>query len=156
MDTLTVIPAAYASHIALRTTFATQFIDLTARIEALVGASGITTGMVAVQSMHTTTGVIVNEHEPLLLQDFLTLLETLVPAHGRYRHDDMTRRENVPADEPANGHAHCRALLLPTSTIVTVANGRLVLGRWQRIFLVELDGPRDRQLSIVVYGEVRA
>jgi secondary thiamine-phosphate synthase enzyme len=156
MDTLTVVPAAHAARIAIHTTSATQFIDLTARVEALVSASGITTGLVAVQSMHTTTGVIVNEDEPLLLDDFVALLETLVSARQRYRHDDMTQRGNVPADEPANGHAHCRALLLPTSTVVTISDGHLVLGRWQRIFLVELDGPRHRHLSVVAYGEARA
>jgi secondary thiamine-phosphate synthase enzyme len=156
MDTLAVIPAARASRIPIQTTFATQFLDLTPRIDALVAASGVTTGMVVVQSMHTTTGIVVNEDEPLLLADFVAMLETLVPSSRDFEHDDMSRRRNVPADEPANGHAHCRALLLPTSAALTVEDRHLVLGLWQRLFLVELDGPRLRHLSVVVYGEVRA
>ncbi len=57
------------------------------------------------------------------------------------------------ADEPINGHAHCRALLLPTSVTLTIVGGQLSLGRWQRLFFVELDGPRRRELSAVIVGE---
>jgi secondary thiamine-phosphate synthase enzyme len=60
---------------------------------------------------------------------------------------------NLTPDERRNGHAHCRALLLGSSVAVNVANGRLQLGRWQRVFLVELDGPRTREVSVLVIGE---
>ena len=60
---------------------------------------------------------------------------------------------NVAPGERPNGHAHCRALLLPTSALLNVAGGRLQLGRWQRIFLVELDGPRIREVSVLAFGE---
>jgi thiamine phosphate synthase YjbQ (UPF0047 family) len=82
------------------------------------------------------------------------VLEAGAPQDGRYRHDDRALRTvNVNEDEPANGHAHCRALVLPTSVCLNVSRGRLVLGRWQRVFFVELDGPRDRALSVLVFGE---
>lgn len=131
----------------------TQFIDLTDHIEGLVAESGICTGLVNVHTLHTTTGLIVNENEPLLLADFAAMLERSAPAHSGYLHDDPDARTvNVTAGERPNGHAHCRALLLPTSVSLNVIEGRVQLGRWQRVFLVELDGPRPRLVSALVLG----
>jgi secondary thiamine-phosphate synthase enzyme len=132
----------------------TEFIDLTERLERLVADAGLCFGIVNIQTLHTTTGVVVNEHEPQLLSDFRELFEATVPNDGRYRHDDLTTRTvNVLEPERPNGHAHCRALLLPSSLCLNVIGGRLVLGRWQRVFLVELDGPRERMVSVMMFGE---
>jgi secondary thiamine-phosphate synthase enzyme len=60
---------------------------------------------------------------------------------------------NLTPDERLNGYAHCQALLLPTTATLNVADGRLQLGCWQRVFLVELDGPRSREVSVLVMGE---
>lgn len=137
------------------TTAPTEFIDLTGRLERLVADVGLGAGIVNVQTLHTTTAIVVNEHEPLLLADFKELLEAAAPDHGRYRHDDATARTvNLTEGERKNGHAHCRALLLPSSTCLNVTGGRLRLGRWQRVFFVELDGPRERDVSVVVLGDV--
>ena len=152
----TLVPAAICHHgrIRVATERAMEFIDVTARIEALAAAAGIHTGLVNVQSLHTTTAIVVNEHEPLLLADFATLLARTAPPDATYRHDDMeVRTVNLAPGERANGHAHCHALLLGTSALLNVADGRLQLGRWQRVFLVELDGPRDREVSVLVMGE---
>jgi secondary thiamine-phosphate synthase enzyme len=154
MDTLT--PASTCRHATLRVTTRqpTEFVDLTERLDWLVSAAGVRSGMLNVQTLHTTTAVVVNEHEPLLLCDFHDLLESVAPGEGPYQHDDpVARTVNVTDRERPNGHAHCRALLLPTSACLNVARGRLVLGRWQRVFLVELDGPRERDISVVVFGE---
>ena len=138
----------------ITTTQPTEFIDLTDRLERLVSDAGLRFGIVNVQTLHTTTGVIVNEHEPQLLGDFRAFLEATAPNDGRYRHDDMTARTvNVLERERPNGHAHCRALLLPSSLCLNVMDGRLLLGRWQRGFFVELDGPRERMVSVLVFGE---
>jgi secondary thiamine-phosphate synthase enzyme len=132
----------------------TQFIDVTDRIQSLVDRSGVQTGFVNVQSLHTTTAIVVNEHEPLLLADFGSQLERMAPVDAPYAHDDMRRRTtNLVPGERANGHAHCRALFLSPSACLNVVSGRIQLGRWQRIFLVELDGPRSRDLSVVIVGE---
>lgn len=132
----------------------TEFVDLTDRLQQLVARTGLCDGLVNVQTLHTTTGVVVNEHEPLLLADFQAFLEAAAPDDGRYRHDDPAARTvNLTDAERPNGHAHCRALLLPSSACLNVADGRVRLGRWQRVFFVELDGPRDRGLSVIVYGE---
>ena len=63
------------------------------------------------------------------------------------------RTVNVTDGERPNGHAHCRALLLPSSACLNVTGGRLALGRWQRVFFVELDGPRERDISVLAFGE---
>ena len=136
----------------LATQLATEFVDITADLDAFVAATGVHHGIVTVQTTHTTTGIVVNECEPLLLRDFENLLDDLAPRYRRYGHDDMSLRQGVPASEPANGHAHCRALLLPVSVTLNVIDGRLTLGKWQRVFLVELDGPRERTVTLVLQG----
>lgn len=82
--------------------------------------------------------------------DFAALLARTAPQDGDYRHDDMSSRTvNVAPGERANGHAHCRALLLGSIVSLNVADGRLQLGRWQRVLFVELDGPRAREVSVL-------
>lgn len=147
-------PVCRHVRIPVTTTHPTEFLDLTDRLERVVADTGLRVGLVNVQTRHTTTAVVVNEHEPLLLADFQALLEASAPDDGRYRHDDPAARTvNLTDAERPNGHAHCRALLLPSSACLNVADGRLLLGRWQRVFFVELDGPRERGLSVIVYGE---
>jgi secondary thiamine-phosphate synthase enzyme len=138
--------------VALRTEERQQFIDLTELVQERVRRSGIRHGLVSIVSRHTTTAVAVNEDEPLLREDMARLLERLAPGDLRYAHDDLERRTGVAPDERRNGAAHCRSLLLGNGQIVHVAHGALQLGRWQRIFFVELDGPRARSLSVLVLG----
>lgn len=141
--------------LCLRTTRPSQILDLTHRVEAFVEGVGLATGFVNVQSRHTTTGLLVNEDEPLLLQDLTRLLERLAPRAAGYAHDELHRRENVPPDERPNGHSHARAALLQSSETLNVVGGSLHLGRWQRILLFELDGPRRREISLVGLGQAR-
>jgi secondary thiamine-phosphate synthase enzyme len=152
----TLVPAAICHHgrIRVATERAMEFIDLTARIEALAAEWGIHAGLVNIQSLHTTTAIVVNEHEPLLLEDFEGLLARAAPKDAPYRHDDMdVRTVNLAPGERPNGHAHCHAVLLGASASLNFADGRLQLGRWQRVFLVELDGPRAREVSVLVLGD---
>lgn len=154
MDTLAPGSTCRHTKLAVTTTRPTEFIDLTSRLERLVAEAGLRFGFLNVQTLHTTTSIVINEHEPLLLADFAALLERAAPDAAAYRHDDKTARTvNVTADERNNGHAHCRALLLSPSACLNVIDGRLQLGRWQRIFLAELDGPRPREISVLVLGE---
>ena len=135
------------------TSSATEFVDITTRVREEIARAGLRNGRVHLQSLHTTLGLAVNENEPLLLRDFQGLLERLAPAGAGYEHDDFTRRYEIALDEPVNGHAHCRQLLLSAFATLMVEDGELVLGRWQSIFAVELDGPRHRQLAIQLEGE---
>jgi secondary thiamine-phosphate synthase enzyme len=82
-----------------------------------------------------------------------SLLERLSSSKGDYEHNDLGRRVGeMDPDECANGHAHCQHLLLGTSENIPVAEGRMDIGRWQRIFLLELDRARDRHLVVQVFG----
>ncbi len=134
-------------------TRATEFVDITDRLREEVRRAGMRMGRLHLQSLHTTLGLAVNENEPLLLRDFQGLLERIAPAGAGYEHDDFARRMDVAMNEPVNGHAHCRQLLLTGFTTVLVEDGDLVLGTWQSVFAVELDGPRHRQLALQLDGE---
>jgi secondary thiamine-phosphate synthase enzyme len=154
VETLARTSAVRQTTIRIETQHPTQFIDLTDEVAAFAKESRVHTGLINVQGLHTTTAVIVNEHDPLLLSDVAALLERIAPQDGFYRHDNVGLRPSncVLADRP-NGHSHCRALLLAPSVSVNIAEGRLQLGTWQRVFLVELDGPRTRNVSVVVIGD---
>jgi secondary thiamine-phosphate synthase enzyme len=141
----------------ITTTHCAEFVDLTDDLEQTVVRSEIENGMALVYSPHTTYAVVINERESGFIRDFEDLIHRLVPAEHDYRHDDMAlRTENLEDDdhEYPNGHAHCKhALLGGASQTVPIIDGRLQLGRWQRVFLVELDRARDRKVFIQVLGE---
>jgi secondary thiamine-phosphate synthase enzyme len=136
-----------------KTSHPTEFVDITDLLRTQVREAGLRMGRVHLQSLHTTVGLAVNENEPLLLRDFEGLLERLAPAGAGYHHDDFAKRLDIKLDEPVNGHAHCRQLLLTGFATLLVEDGDLVLGRWQSVFAVELDGPRERQLAIQLDGD---
>jgi secondary thiamine-phosphate synthase enzyme len=143
---------AVHTRVELRTDRAFQLVDITSLLAERVRRSGVFIGTAAVQSRHTTAGLFVNENEPRLLEDMEAFFRRLVP-EGGHRHDDLELRDGpVAVDERPNGHAHLRALLLPAFVSLNVVDGELDLGRWQSVFLAELDGPRTRSLSVVVTG----
>ena len=131
-----------------------EFLDLTDQVVDCVTAAGLRDGLVTIFSRHTTAAVCIQEDEPLLLQDLREFLQRSAPPHAHYRHNDFrVRTVHMHADESPNGHAHCLQLMLGSSETVPVAQGQLLLGTWQRIFLVELDGPRtQRHVLIQVVG----
>ena len=137
-----------------RLVFATQqpiqFLDLTDAVTELVRAAGLREGVANVFSRHTTAAVCIQEDEPLLLEDLRDFLHRSAPAGVHYRHNDFrVRTVHMHDDESPNGHAHCQQMMLGTSESVPVADGELLLGSWQRIFLVELDGPRAKREVLV-------
>ena len=130
-----------------------EFIDITEDVRAVVERAGVAFGQVAVFSTHTTAAIIVNEHEPLLLNDLARVLSRLAPADDYYEHNDFSiRTVNMNEDECANGHAHCQHVLLGASETIPVHDGELQLGRWQRVFLVELDHARPRTVFVQALG----
>ena len=156
MDTLAPTFVYRQTRIRIVTERPTEFVDLTDGIAALVQEASLDLGFVNIQTLHTTTAIVVNEHEPLLLDDVARVLESIAPRGAAYRHDDgSVRRVNVTPGERPNGHAHCQALMLGATACLNVAGGRLQLGRWQRVFFVELDGPRPRDISVLMMGEGR-
>jgi secondary thiamine-phosphate synthase enzyme len=114
----------------------TQVVDVTDRVREAVpdGHDGTCT----VYVRHTTAGIVVNEAESRLLADVERFVSDLAPDDG-WRHDEI--------DD--NADSHLRALLLGPSVILPVRNGRIDLGTWQSVLLVECDGPRSRTVQVV-------
>lgn len=131
-----------------------DFIDISEEIGSIVRESGVKNGLVNIQSLHTSSCVLCNENEPLLLEDFKENLESVATKDRKYRHDNMeVRTVNVCAGECTNGHAHCKAIHLPTSITLNLIDGKISFGQWQRIFLLELDQARPRTVQVMIIGE---
>ncbi len=131
-----------------------EFTDITDDIKKFVEEAGIENGIVNIQTMHTTVAVVLNENEPLLIQDMKENLNKLASKNIEYKHDNFkTRTVNMCDDECANGHAHCKAIYLPTNIVLNIVSKKIQLGQWQRIFFIELDRARPRKIQVQVLGE---
>jgi secondary thiamine-phosphate synthase enzyme len=120
--------------------------DLTARIAATVGSSGIRTGIVQIFNLGSTAALGAIEFEPGLERDLPATLDRLIPPSREYGHEQ--------AWHDGNGHSHLQATLLGPSLTVPVSNGQLVLGTWQQIFHLECDvRARQRTVVVTVTGE---
>lgn len=134
---------------------APKFYDITNEIESIIDKTNFDSGVVIVFSKHTTAGIIIQENEPLLLQDFSTLLNSVAPKNKEYNHNNFSiRTVHMHEDECPNGHSHCQHILIGTSEIIPVINNSLTLGKWQKIFLVELDADfkNDREIIVQLIG----
>lgn len=143
------------NHVINLSTKATlDFIDVTEKVAKVVKQKGIKNGVINIQSMHTTMAVIVQEAEPLLIQDMKKTLEKIAPRTLKYMHDNFDiRTVNMHPNEPINGHSHCKALLLSPGVFLNICKSKLQIGQWQSIFAVELDNKRPRQLSLQIIGK---
>lgn len=121
-----------------------EYINITDKVEVLVGKSGIQEGMALVSAMHITAGVYVNDAENGLIEDIDEWLEQLAPFKSNYRHHRTGE---------TNGDAHLKSLLIHHEVIVPVTRGRLDLGPWQQIYYAEFDGMRRKRMVIKVMGE---
>jgi secondary thiamine-phosphate synthase enzyme len=132
-----------------------ELIDITDAVAGLVRQAALHSGQVVLLSRHTTAAVRIQENEPLLLEDLREFLAGLAPSIHAYRHNDFrVRTHHMHPDERPNGHAHCLQLLLGSSESVPIVDGELALGTWQRLFLVELDGPRPaREVLVQLSGQ---
>ena len=126
--------------VATRSRF--DVVDVTGLVEGIVSESGVMEGLVHVYVPHTTAGLVVNEAEPGLLQDILEYVRGLTRPGGPWRHNRI--------DD--NAHAHLGQATLGHHASIPLGGGRLLLGTWQRILLVEMDGPRTRRLIVTVLG----
>lgn len=114
-----------------------QLVDVTDRVAAAVTALAVVSGAVILHVPHTTAGVTINEgYDPDVARDVLAVLAGLVPHEGAYAHAE------------GNSDSHVKAIMVGSTQLVPVDDGRPVLGRWQRIFFCEFDGPRRRALLV--------
>ena len=110
-----------------------ELVDITDAVSDAIVALGVEVGVVAVLSPHTTAGIIVNEgHDPDVARDLLYALDRIVPTDG-YHHAE------------GNSAAHVKVALVGSAQLVPVQDGNLTIGRWQRIFFAEFDGPRPQR-----------
>jgi secondary thiamine-phosphate synthase enzyme len=117
-----------------------EILDITNLVQNAVAVSKVDSGIVLVYALHTTTALVVNEAEPDLLQDLIDAMAKIVPTGAGYRHDRSD----------GNAHAHLQAALLGNSVVLPVEGGRPVLGTWQKVLFLELDGPRHRRVYVKV------
>ena len=116
-----------------------QAIEITDAVRELVRRSGVRAGLCHVMVLHSTAALVVNEtDDPNIGSDLIQALSRSVPEHAGWLHDRI--------DD--NAHAHIKAALLGPSELLSVSAGELVLGTWQRLLLLEFDGPRERRISV--------
>lgn len=115
---------------------AIEFIDLSERVRSWLREQDVQSGLLTIASPHTTGRITINELDPALQRDMVAFLEQLAPKDRDYGHNRNT------VDGRDNAHAHILGLMMPASESVMVQDGELVLGTWQALFFVELDGPR--------------
>ena len=122
-----------------------ECIDITREVRVIVRGSGVTSGLCHVMALHATAGIVVNENDdPNIGVDLLTALDRAIPDHAGWLHD---RVDN-------NAQAHIKAAILGPSETLQVEDGDLLLGTWQAVMLVELDGPRrGRSVSVRVMAD---
>jgi len=126
------------------TTSPIQIIDITQDVHEAITASGMKEGQATLVTQHTTAFININEQEPRLLEDMVTFLKRLVPRDGDYAHNI------APVDGRHNAHAHLMGLFMNSTETIPFTKGAPLLGQWQSVFLVELDGPRPKR-SIVLH-----
>jgi len=127
------------------TTKKIEVLNITKQVEGFINESGVKTGQIAVFVNSTTSAIFVNEAEEFLFEDFEEYLKEKVK-DKKFKHDNILERKNCPEDEPINGHAHIQSsFYLQPSLSLIIDNGDLVLGKWQSVLFIELDGPCPRK-----------
>jgi secondary thiamine-phosphate synthase enzyme len=127
----------------------TEFSDITKQVRDQLAQLPISNGIALVNTLHTTCALFVNEFQSALIDDLRALMERLVGDRAGYRHDDPRYSDC----ERGNARAHLRSALLGRSIALGLADGELTLGRFQSIIFAEFDGPRTREVSMLVIGE---
>ena len=130
----------FVKNISIKTTKNFELVDITKKINEVLKISGAKDGLLNIFTRHTTTALFINENEDGLIKDYEDILFKLVPRRGGYRHDRI--------DD--NAHSHLKSIILNTSITIPFKDSKLLLGTWQRIFFVELDGPRSRNIIVSI------
>ena len=125
--------------LTIATTRKDEVVDMTERVEAAVREAGKESGACLVFAAHTTCAVTTADLDPGTDLDLLQALRKVLPEGLRFRHPH----------DPAHTPDHILASIIGPSVVVPYTHGRLALGTWQRVILVELDGPRERTVQVV-------
>jgi len=120
-----------------------DIVDVTGEVERWLAQIKAGNGVLVVYTPHTTAALAINEREEGLLDDIVELLKELTKPERRWKH-------NLVDD---NAHAHLGNVIVGGDKVIPVSDGKLALGTWQRLLLLELDGPRVRRINLVYVGE---
>jgi secondary thiamine-phosphate synthase enzyme len=134
---------AHTEYLTITTPSRYEIRDITGEVERVRAAARLEDGFVLVSTMHITSSIFVNDHEPGLWSDILTWVEKLAPSGVDYRHH-LTGEDN--------GDAHLKRLLLGHQVLVPVTNGKLDLGPWERVHYGEFDGRRPKRVLLKAFG----
>jgi secondary thiamine-phosphate synthase enzyme len=120
-----------------------HIVDITEGVRRVVGTAGVERGLVTVFAIGSTVAVTTMEYEPGGVHDLQALLDRLIPAHEDYEHNRL--------NHDTNAHAHLRAALIGPSETIPLIDGRLALGTWQQLVLIDFDDrPRQRTVTVNV------
>jgi secondary thiamine-phosphate synthase enzyme len=128
-----------ADRLRIRSNAREELLDITTEVRDAVRLSGVKEGVAHLWSLHTTCALTVNEGaDPDVARDLVVAMRGLAPRDGDYRHAE------------GNSDSHLKTSLFGPGLTLLVENGDVVLGRWQRVFLAEWDGPRPREIAVLV------
>ncbi|MCC5993994.1 MAG: secondary thiamine-phosphate synthase enzyme YjbQ [Candidatus Aenigmarchaeota archaeon] len=134
----------FQKEIKVRTKGANDFIDITEKIEEIVRETKVKNGIAALNSLHNTACLIIQENDGTIFEDMKKLFDKILPLNEKYSHS---------YEGSLNATAHLKSNLLSQSITLPIKNGNLVLGTWQRIIFVELFEPRERTVFVTILGE---
>jgi secondary thiamine-phosphate synthase enzyme len=128
---------------SIRTKGFNDIIDITDKVAEMVAKSKIKDGICLISCPGATVGITTIEYDPNLLEDFKEFLEKIVPSNRSYRHDETWGDKNA--------HSHLRSALIKPFLTVPIEDGKLILGTWQQIVLIDFDNrPREREIIIKI------
>jgi secondary thiamine-phosphate synthase enzyme len=123
--------------INLKTNKRIDAIEITKDVESIISKSNFSSGLCLIYSPHTTSGIMINEgYDPSVVEDINNFLSKLVPHNIEYKHLE------------GNSDAHIKSSLIGPSKTIIIENGKPALGTWQKIFFMEFDGPRSRNVYV--------
>ena len=135
--------AVHSAMLRFRTRGHGQIVDLTEGVASAVEAAGVQQGIVCVAGRGSTVAVTTMEYEPGGVHDLTEALERLIPTHGDYQHNRL--------NHDTNSHAHMRAAIIGSTETIPIVEGRLALGTWQQVVLLDFDDhERDRTVVVQV------
>lgn len=127
-----------ADRITVRTTARSLLVDITDQLSGFIRDHGLQNGTLTLWSLHTTCALTVNEgFDPDVATDMTTFLDRLVPRDAAFRHAE------------GNSDSHIKTSLFGPGLTLIVEDGDILLGRWQRVYLAEFDGPRTREIAVL-------
>jgi len=134
----------FADFVEVRSERRGEYIDITTEIEKMIDKSEVRNGVVIIHELHTTAALTIQENDTSVHEDTKEIMDKLVPLDREYRHS---------YEGNANAAAHIKNQIFGSNLAIPVIDGKIALGTWQRIFLIELFETRHRKIAVSIIGE---